>query len=83
VSRCSSTARSGTVSKIFPAPETAKGKGKKVAGRATRNRRLKTQGRPGQARPGQASPARGNLTQAADTVKDAFKSVPRRRARRR
>jgi uncharacterized protein YjbJ (UPF0337 family) len=63
------------VKKVRHKTQTAKGEGKKVAGRVTGNRRLKAQGRAGQ--------ARGNLMQAADKVKDAFKPVPRRRTRRR
>ena len=51
--------------KIRHKTQTARGKAKKVVGRLTGNRRLKAQGRAGQ--------ARGNLMQAADKVKDAFK----------
>jgi uncharacterized protein YjbJ (UPF0337 family) len=63
-----------TVTKIRHKTHTAKGKGKKVAGRVTGNRRLKNQGR--------ADQARGTLMQAVDKVKDAFKSGPRRRTPR-
>jgi uncharacterized protein YjbJ (UPF0337 family) len=45
--------------------QTAKGGAKKSAGRVTGNRRLRTKGR--------AEKATGNVKQAADKVKDAFK----------
>jgi len=45
--------------------QTAKGRTKKTAGRATGNRRLRTEGRTDQ--------AAGNAKQAADKVKAAFK----------
>jgi uncharacterized protein YjbJ (UPF0337 family) len=63
-----------TVTKIRHKTQTAKGKGKKVAGRVTGNRRQKNEGR--------ADQARGTLMQAVDKIKDAFKPAPRRRTRR-
>ena len=45
--------------------QTVKGRTKKSAGRVTGNRRLRTEGRTDQ--------AAGNVKQAADKVKDAFK----------
>jgi uncharacterized protein YjbJ (UPF0337 family) len=45
--------------------ETAKGRAKKVTGRVTGNRRLKAEGRTGQ--------AVGNLKQAGDKVRNAFR----------
>ena len=45
--------------------QTAKGRTKKTAGRATGNRRLRTEGR--------ADQATGNVKQAADKVKAAFR----------
>jgi uncharacterized protein YjbJ (UPF0337 family) len=51
--------------KIRHKAQTAKGKVKKSAGRATGNRRLRTKGRTGQ--------ATGSFKQAADKVHDAFR----------
>ena len=51
--------------KIRPKIQTAKGRTKKSAGRVTGNRRLRTEGRTGQ--------AAGNVKQAADKVKAAFR----------
>ena len=45
--------------------ETAKGRAKKVTGRVTGNRRLKAEGR--------ADQAKGNIKQAGDKIKNAFK----------
>jgi uncharacterized protein YjbJ (UPF0337 family) len=53
------------LNKIRHKIQTAKGRTKKNAGRATGNRRLKTEGRSGQ--------AAGNIKQAADKVKSAFR----------
>jgi uncharacterized protein YjbJ (UPF0337 family) len=51
--------------KIRHKAQTAKGKAKKDTGRVTGNRRLKTEGR--------ADQATGEVKQAGDKVKDAFK----------
>ena len=51
--------------KIRHKAQTAKGKVKKDTGRVTGNRRLKTEGR--------ADQATGEVKQAGDKVKDAFK----------
>jgi uncharacterized protein YjbJ (UPF0337 family) len=51
--------------KIGHKAEAAKGSTKKVVGRLTGNRRLEAEGRTGQ--------AKGNIKQAADRIKDAFK----------
>ena len=51
--------------KIRHKEQTTKGKAKKGAGSVTGNRRLKAEGR--------ADQAEGNVKQAADKVKDAFK----------
>jgi uncharacterized protein YjbJ (UPF0337 family) len=51
--------------KIRHQAQTTKGKAKKGTGRITGNRRLKAEGR--------ADQAKGNVKQAADKVKDAFR----------
>jgi uncharacterized protein YjbJ (UPF0337 family) len=51
--------------KIRHKEETTKGKTKKGVGRVTGNRRLKAEGR--------ADQATGNIKQAGDKLKDAFK----------
>jgi uncharacterized protein YjbJ (UPF0337 family) len=51
--------------KIRHKAQTAKGQAKKTTGRVTGNRRLKTRGRAGK--------ATGDVKQAADKIKDAFK----------
>lgn len=53
------------VKKIEHKAETAKGTTKKVTGRITGNRRLRAKGR--------ATQASGDIKQAADKAKDAFK----------
>ena len=53
------------LNKIRNKAQTAKGNAKIGTGRATGNRRLKTRGR--------AEKATGDLKQAADKIKDAFK----------
>lgn len=53
------------IKKIRHKAQTAKGAARKSTGRVTGNRRLRTKGR--------AEMARGNVKQAADKIKDAFK----------